>query len=368
LSAFQFELASYSDEPRLRQLMRTVITPGNTELVFPREPDFFSSLATEGDNHQVMVVRKKSNSEIVGFGVRSIQHRYVNGVVTPVGYLSALRLTSQYRGRGLVLRGYRFLRELHQNNPVPFYLTTIAHGNKAAERMLTAGTKGMPHYHPFGSFDTLVIPVRRYPNKRRREDLHLRSAKKSDESDISLFLTEEGSSRNLAHHYAQGNVIGSSHLQGLDHKDLLLAYSNGVLVGILGGWDQYAFRQAVVHKYNGYLRYMRRIYNIMQQLRGASGLPDPGQPLRYRLGALCIIKDWDASIFAALLERQLTLSREGPYHYFLIGLHDTDPLLSAARKYALATYRTGIYAVDWGDGEYPSLTNDFPFHVELGCL
>ena len=128
MSLYSFDLAKESDDLELRQLMKKIVTPGNIELKFCREPNFFNSLASEGTWHQVMVVRYGDHKEIVGCGVRSVQKLIFNGEAITVGYLSALRLAHEHQGLGLTIRAYRFFRELHQDNRASFYLTTIAHG------------------------------------------------------------------------------------------------------------------------------------------------------------------------------------------------------------------------------------------------
>src|SRR5690606_2067192 len=66
-----FELATASDEPRLRQLLREAPMQGDVRLAMEREPDFFQGLSIEGDVAQVLVARDRPTGAIVSMGTRS---------------------------------------------------------------------------------------------------------------------------------------------------------------------------------------------------------------------------------------------------------------------------------------------------------
>ena len=59
---------------------------------------------------------------------------------------TAARLLPAYRGRTLVARGYRLLRELHRDGRTDLYYTVIAAENTPALRTLAAGRAGLPAY------------------------------------------------------------------------------------------------------------------------------------------------------------------------------------------------------------------------------
>src|SRR5205823_3781238 len=91
-------------------------------------------------------------------------------------------------------------------------------------------------------------------------------------------------------------------LRGLSFDKLLLAERGGRLVGTLAGWDQHGYRQSVVQAYHGWLRRARPFYNAWAWLVGRPGLPRPGGAFRYLTGALPVVADDDATVFADLLE------------------------------------------------------------------
>src|SRR5262245_57528226 len=106
-------LATREDDEQLRAILAATPMPGRVAVSFRREPSFFDAAVVEGPFHQVAACQDSQAGRIIGFGCRSVRPRYVNGVPTPVGYLSGLRLLREYRSLGLLARGYRFFRELH---------------------------------------------------------------------------------------------------------------------------------------------------------------------------------------------------------------------------------------------------------------
>src|SRR5207302_3186573 len=124
-----------------------------------------AAAAVDGRFRQVVAARDIDSGRIVGFGSRSVGRRYVNGLPTPIGYLSSLRLVEGHRNRGLVARGYAYFRRLHADGQARLYLTTIAEGNHLAQTLLTSGRAGLPAYHDAGLYHTIALPLARKPGR-----------------------------------------------------------------------------------------------------------------------------------------------------------------------------------------------------------
>ncbi|HEX6085934.1 MAG TPA: GNAT family N-acetyltransferase, partial [Thermoanaerobaculia bacterium] len=144
-----FSLAAPADDAGIRRLLATNPMPGRIRLRFEREPSYFAGCAPETD---VLVAR--DGERVVGVACRTMQKLYVNGAAEEVGYLGQLRVDRAYRGRLLTARGYRVMRELHEQRPARGYYTTIVEGNAQAEGVLVRRSRGvMPRYR---FLDTLV--------------------------------------------------------------------------------------------------------------------------------------------------------------------------------------------------------------------
>jgi hypothetical protein len=372
MSQYRFELASPADDEDLRRVLAETPMEGRILVAFQREPSYFEGASVDGRFRQTIACRDIESGHIVGFGSRSIAERFVNGVPTPIGYLSALRLQNEHRNRGLVARGYAYFRRLHTaDNRTPLYLTTIAEGNRAALAVLTSGRAGLPAYHDAGWFHTVAIPIKRRGQKPPQGfQGTIRSATEDDASLLLEFLAQHGPARQFFPCYTAADIFSAQGLlKSLTADRLLMAFVGGRLVGILAGWDQMAFRQSIVCGYRGALRYARPIYSVFAWARGLPPLPAVGSPFKYLIGALPVVADHSSGVFGALVDELLRRSVGSLYQYILLGLHESDPLFRELRGRGGTEYRTRLFLVCWDDGEpLRRSLDERPPYLELGCL
>jgi hypothetical protein len=370
MSRYRFDLATPADDAELRSVLAQTPMDGDIRVSFRREPSYFRAAQVEGEFLQVVAARESAGGQIVGFGCRSIHERYVNGCPRPIGYLSGLRLLPPFRSGGLLARGFRFFRELHDDGRAPFYLTTIADGNDVAAKALVSGRAELPTYAYQGQFHTFVLPVTSSWRHTARADCRVRPAEAGDVPRLSEFLNRHGPQRQFFPRYRSEDFFSTTGLlRDLQCCDLLLAFRGGELCGTLGGWDQHGFRQSVVHEYSRRLQWSRPIYNRVASWRGRPVLPPPGSELRYLTAVLPVVADDDPTVFASLLDTLLSQAAGGPAKHILLGLHERDPLRPVAQKRQAACYTTNLYLVYWDDGQamLSELDDRVPY-LELGSL
>jgi hypothetical protein len=363
---YRIELAGEADDADLRHILAATPMPGAVVVGFRREPSYFDAAVVEGSFRQVVACRDLQTGRLVGFGARSIQQRYVNGVPEAVGYLSNLRLLPEHRNRGMVARGYAFFRKLHGDGRARLYLTTIAEGNRLALRLLTSGRGALPVYHFAGNYHTVALPVgRRWSGN--NGSVRVEPASAADLPEVLAFLRANGPRRQFFPCYEAEDWQGGR-LRDLRPGDVLLARRGRELLGTLAVWDQHSFRQSVIHGYRGWLRWLRPAYNAWARLRGWPPLPKPGESFRYLMAALPVVAGDDPAVFTALLDAALARVA-GAADYLLLGLHEADPLLPALRPYRGTRYTTRLYLVCWADGDdlRTGLDGRVPY-LELGCL
>jgi hypothetical protein len=352
MSRYRFEVATPADDADLRHVQAATPMPGRIAVAFRREPSWFAGAVVDGRFRQVVACRDLQTGRVIGFGCRSVREVYVNGRPAAVGYLSSLRLLPEHRNLGLVARGYALFRQLHGDGRVPFYLTTIAAGNRTALEVLTSGRAGLPAYHRAGTYHTVAValPRRRRPVADR--GVYVRPARAEDLPAVLDFLATAGPRRQFFPHLlAEDFLSPEGAMRGLTLDGLLLAERGGRLVGTLAGWDQHDYRQSVVHGYQGWVRWLRPLYNVWARAWGRPGLPAPGSDLRYLIGALPVVAEDDVDVMAALIETVQQRAAGGPWTHLLLGLHEADPLLRVARRYQAACYLTHLFLVCWADGE-----------------
>lgn len=370
MSRYRFELAGPADDADLRDVLANTPMPGQIALTFRREPSFFAGACVEGFQRQIVACRELESGRIVGFGCRSLRRLYVNGAPRTIGYLSSIRLLTAYRNQGLVARGYRFFRNLHADGQTALYLTTIAESNEPALRILASGRAGLPTYHAATLYHTMALPIGRRAAPNLPNGLIVRPAATADGPTIISFLQQWGPRRQFFPCYESADFNSANGgLFGLRADDVLCAWRGDQLVGLLAGWDQSSYRQAIVHSYHGLLRWLRPVYNGWAWLRRRPGLPSAGQAVRYVTAALPIVADDEATTFDALLQSLLARLSTQTAEYLVIALAEDDPLLPVLQRYGGTRYTTRLFHVCWADGESDRLALDGrPAYLELGSL
>lgn len=371
MSKYRLELARPEDDADLRQIMAATPMDGFISVGFRREPSWFAGAVVDGQSRQVVVCRDTTTGRVIGFGCRSLREVLVNGEPKTIGYLSSLRLLKEYRSLGLVARGYAFFRELHQDGRTPLYVTTIAAGNEAAQRVLTAGRAGLPMYHADGSYFTFAIALpRRKRSTPPSKGMTIRAASAADLPALVEFLSREGARRQFFPRYRPEDFTAPEGLLcSLSLGNILLAERGGRIVGTLAAWDQHAYRQSIIHGYRGWMRWARPWYNLAARVRGLPQLPAAGEELRYLTAALPVVAEDDPTVFAALMDVLRARHASGASSHMVLGLHEKDPLAAIAKRWAFACYTTDLYLVCWSEGEAARAAVDGrPPYLELGSL
>lgn len=370
MGQFEINLASPDDDAALRTLLASTPTEGSVRVAFTREPSYFDAAVVDGHFRQVVVVRCTATQQVVGMGVRSVFAAYVDGQPANVGYLSGLRLLPAYRGQaGLLARGYRFLRQLHDDRRAPYYLTTVAADNHAATRILSSQRAGLPVYHPWGRYHTLTYAARP-ASGRAPGQITVRAATPGDGPAVAAWLARQGARRQFF------PVLGEEEFNGhprrmhqLRPESILLAYEADRLVGVIGVWDQRPFKQTIVAGYSRWLQLARPCYNVAARLGAKPALPPVGQTLNVVYAAFLTAEEDRPEVAVALLHGAQAEAHAQGGNLLLVGLHESDPLLPALQSRSGREYVTILYLVYWpGDAlDFDRLAARPPY-LELGCL
>jgi len=273
----------------------------------------------------------------------------VDGSRMDIGYLSGLRLLPEVRRSGVLARGYKALKKLHDENPVPAYWTTIIESNREARKLLTSGRTSLPHYLDRGRYFSYVINLR----KRRRKyssGIEIRKGSEVDLKEILNFLDEHGRCRQFFP-LIEEKDFDSEFLRGLRPDDFRVAVDGrDGIVGVSAVWDQGAFKQNNIRSYAAPVRVLRPSINVLLQMFGYRPLPAPGEALNLLYILFNCVRNSDRGIFRALLERIYSEQQEGESHFLVFGLHERDPLRSVIRQFPAFRYTSRCYLVCWDDG------------------
>jgi hypothetical protein len=366
---YDLEIASDADDAELRALMRATPMTGPIAVTLRREPRFFDAMTVEGRFHQVLIARDTSTRRLVGMGSRSVRLRWVDGCPQPVGYLGGLRLLPEARHTTLLMRGYRALAHLHGDGRTDYYLTTIAEGNLPAMAALTGARAGLPVYHELGRYLTFVLPVRRRVPVPPDPELQIRPLGGSEVPQLIEFLDRAGRDRLFFPCVTADDFGSATTFRGLALDRVLCAWRGDRLLGTLAAWDQSSFRQTVVERYAGPLRWWAPFHNVYAAARGWPRFPPAGSQLRTLMLALPVGHDDTAVRFLHLLAAIQQLHQPTAAESLLLGLFERDPLVETVKPLAFHTYVTRVFVVTWDPATVkPERFNGRNLYLELGCL
>jgi hypothetical protein len=364
--ALEFGLAQTGDDAALRDLLRRTGIPGDIELVFLREPSFFVAARAGNRETQVLVCRDVEAGEIVGLGERSIRTAYVDGEPAALGYLSDLRGAVRWRKSLGLARGYEYLRTLHGEGKVRFYVTTILEDNAEAIALLTSGRARLPTYEQVGRLITYLLPIHR---RRRARSTMAEPVRAGELVEAFVCLDAWNRRHQFAPRYTQDDLAGvTGLLPDFSLDNLYVARDGSRVRGTLGVWDQSGFKQTVVASYSRRLARMRRLYNAYAFVRRAPGLPPAGSPLRLLYGAFLSASGDDTATLEALVERALVDWSGRGASYLVLALADRHPLGEPLSRLAARRLTSRAYAVYWPDGGVPPFDRRRPLHLEVATL
>ena len=320
--------------------MHSIVMPGDIELIYMKNPDFFKSIETQGFEMQVLAACTHEETKIVGTGVRALRKAYINGIPRTVGYLGDLRISPEVRHRKVLYNGYAAMKKLMTDGRAYLHFTTIVEGNRTAKAALTwknkAGT--IPNYVDFGLLKTsFVFPLFKMSCGRKFSVSH---AEEKEIDVIADFIDVHAKQRQFHPVYTRESFMN---LRDFHINDFVVARYNGKIAGVAALWDQTGFKQLLVKKYNGKMRIMKRLFNRF--------LPEEGEIIPNACLSFIAVQDDRTDIFRALLSHISNDIRKSRLRYFMVCLHETDPLNEALRFFPRLTYKSRLYLADYDDTE-----------------
>ena len=349
-------LATPSDDPALRELLRNSPMPGEIALTYEREPDYFIAAGMEGSLSQTMVNVDTDSGLFLGIGTRVIRPMYFNGEARELGYIGHLRV-DQGRRWGLSLgrelaRSFGKLHELHADGRAPFYLMSVIADNLPARRLLTSGLPGLPQARADAGLYTYAVSPR-HPRAEIQPPagMQLRRGTPEHIPEILACLQRNGQRRQFASAWSVESLFSPVRTPNLHPEDFLLVVSGSRVLGCLALWDQTPFKQTVVRGYSGGMAFWRPAINLLARFVDLPHLPQVGAPFPYCYASHLAIDHDDPRVFASLLCAAYNETHRRGYNYFMLGLAETNPLRPLlTRKYLHITYPSRIYLMAWDDG------------------
>jgi hypothetical protein len=319
---------------------------GVAAITLRREPSYFGASRLLGASVQVIVARDVSTGRIVATGCRSVANAYIDGCPRRTAFLSDLRIDPDHRNGFLLARIYRYVRTLHDADPLPCY-TLIYDDNQRALRNLLGGRAGLPHYVPSGRVIARAIRLTHRRTAPSMPGVDVGRATHDALPELVRFVNARRASRRWAPQLDLSDFEPGRRCDTLRAEDFFVARRGGQICATMAVWNQSSLRQAHVERYARSTRLVRIPYNLMASTRGWPTLPARGKPLPYVYLAFIAAQDDDPSLCAMLLAHAYNSLCGKAYLYALAALHDDDPLLSAFGDYRGTTSAVRLFEVDF---------------------
>lgn len=356
----EFDIAGRADDAAIRGLLAANPMPGAVTVAFEREPDYFLGHGVMGERCVTVKAVDSENGRLAGITCVAASNRFINGEVTPVGYIGQLRIDHAYRGLLIPLRAMRFIRQLVRAGWPDLWFNALSDENREAMVIFAERPRrSFPELQPVAPIQTLGIVTRPQRRARGSSGVVIRRGDEVGLDSIVQFLRCQGQRREFfpvytAEDFALQPVKSrGSRTPGFRLSDFVVALSqdrlgDGRIVGVCGVWDQSSFKQTIVHGYRGMLRPFRGVINAAGPLFGLSRLPGVGEPIESAYVSFLAVEDDDAGAFGVLLDGAVGVAHSLGKSYLLAGFSEGDPLLSVARRYRHILYSSTMYAYTFG--------------------
>ncbi|HMN13132.1 MAG TPA: hypothetical protein PKD55_12495, partial [Bellilinea sp.] len=251
--------------------------------------------------------------------------------------------------------------------PDDLYFAVIASDNVTALKLLAGKRPPMGiHLRPLGGVRTFSLLTKRHAVK-LPPGIEIRQGNKEILAQIIAFLSECGKHQQFFPCVSAEDLTGGVRFRGLALEDIYLAYRQGQLAGVLANWDQSAFKQDIVARYSPALRTFGGVYNLFAKVIGRQPLPNIGAAIPLNFGALGCVGDNDPELFKALLQTCINAAAMKHKGYFLLSMHESDPLLLVVQRFMHIGYRSELFAYSWSAETLAALDDRLPY-IEAATL
>lgn len=339
---YEFFICSRKDDKEILDLMEANPMGGSKRLTFTARPSYFDSLKIFKEEPFIIGVRNEGD-KLIGFTSISIQERFLNGKIIRVGYLSNLRVDEKYRGKGLVSKGFSYLKKIRNKISVDFFISSIGTNNRIAINVLTKKRGDYPFFTPIGEITTKLLRLDKPLFRNLDKDYVVSFLSGSYMNEALAFLKNNNKKKNFYPNYNSLTNLA------LKPENFITVKKNNEIVGLCGCWDQTSFKQAIISDYNFPLSLVAGLAQNLPVLKRGLYFPQRGQVLPIIYLSHLVIQDNNPDVFAEII---IFLTEQGPKNkLYTVGLHNLDPLSGTLKKFSGMTYKTEFYIVSWEDNQ-----------------
>lgn len=348
-------LAKPEDGKEILRILESSPAKGSIELLYTRRSDAYASYSMEPGESRVFVTR--AVDKVVGTCTELIRKVYIGGKPAKAAYICGLKKDADYIGHSGF--GPRFIQGLVRED-IDFYYASVVRDNEQANAMF-GKTRRILEMTPLQTYTTYILAPK-FTLKTTAKDCVFRRAEARDETAVLEYLNREGRKKDLF-----PVVTSLSQFHGLTIRDFYILEDQGGIAATAALWDQTDYKQYVVKRYRGIMRFAR-VLNPVLSLLGYMKLPPEDQILDYPMLSFFLSRNDDPEYYKAFLNG---LNREirGRKEVYVIGLPQSHFAGGIFSRVPSIHFDTVIHSVQFklGNGKYTRIDPDHLF-LECGLL
>lgn len=364
--AITVRLGTPADNAKMQDLIAKITMPGLAQMCFQRAPDFFTGARVIGDEFILTVADDSERPDVLaGLTVISGRDLFISGQPRRVYYSGDTRVDPSYRRRGIASNLFIEQKKFRRNDEL---LQGIVLKENTAPLDAAAKTEDgvLFKYWISHTIETSFIFVRKQ-TPRIPAGVSIRAATAADVPAMQAFFNREAPRRNGYPVYDFAKLLaGDAYYTGLSIGDFALALRDGQLIGMLGGWNQKAYKQTRIVGFKPIVKVIRPLYNLYVGLTGGFKLPAIGGALNYLTLCNTLIAQDDVAVHQALID--WIMAHQGQkYDALATAITHGDPLENVPRGYKRQKLFSSNFWLSYGDDPRPGI-DQRPLYVELGRL
>lgn len=346
-------LAGPEDGLEVLRILESAPAQGGIELLYTRRPDAWLSYQREPGESRVFVSRK--GGRVIGTCAELIREVYLGGAPVRAAYLCGLKKDAEEEG--LIGFDSRPVRALVRED-IDCYYFSVVDDNRQAQNMFEKKTRFM-ETRPLQEYTTYILTPKLHLRTKAR-NCSFRQAAKADEAAVLRFYRREGSKKDLF------PVIRSlDAFFGLKIEDFYLLESGEEIVAAAALWNQTAYKQYVVKKYRGIMKWARMLNPILSLL-GYMKLPKENQSLDFPMLSFFLSSDDNEEYYKAFFNH---INREigKKYDVYVIGVPKNYFAAGLFRRLPNIHFDTKLYTVRFFTGKSKEI-DETRLYPECGLL
>lgn len=342
--ALHSHAASPEDGKAILRILESSAAKGSIELLYTRRPDAYASYMKEVGEARVFA--SKDSDRLIGTCAELVREVYIGGERAKAAYLCGLKKDADYAGG--VCFDARFMRAL-QRDDIDFYYCSVIADNDNALAMF-GKSRRILSMKPIGAYTTYILSPK-VKLKAPKHSMHFRQANDADLPKLLSFLNSEGRKKDLF------PVIDAlEDLHDLSVSDFYLLTEGERIVAAAALWNQVGYKQYVVKKYRGLMRFAR-LANPLLSLLGYIRLPKENEPLDFPMLSFFVSLDDNEDYYRVFFgEIKRVIAQK--YGMFVIGLPKDHFAAKIFDRLPSIHFDTKLYAITfpWSKQAYKEVS------------